>query len=70
MSWKRVSKKIGKDPPAVQGKLKVQLQNFLESHALVTLPHKELFLPEMAVRKHHAADSTACSKKTRAKSGV
>ena len=48
MSWKRVSKKIGKDPPAVQRKLKAKQQNFLESYALVTVPSKELFQPEVS----------------------
>lgn len=48
MSWKRVSKKVGKDPPAVQRKLKAQQQNFLESYALVAVPGKELFQPEVS----------------------
>lgn len=47
MSWNS-SKKIGRDPPAVQRKLKVKLQNFLRSHALVILPSKELFCPHIS----------------------
>ena len=64
MPWKRVSKKIGKCPPASQIKLKVLLQNvFLESHALLSVPRKEPFLPERSeARKYYAADASVCSK--------
>lgn len=47
MSW-NISKKIGRDPPAVQRKLEVKLQNVLRSHALVTLPSEELFCPQIS----------------------